>query len=166
MKKMIRQLLLASFLMMATSLSLGGEKSNLHWMSFDEAVGEAKKTDKKILIDVYTDWCGWCKRMDSQTYSNKDVESYLSQKYVLVKLNAESSRKLHYNGAQYTEQELAGAFGISGYPSTIFLKSTSEAITVLPGFADAPQFRDILVYIAEDQYLTTKFQDYLATKHR
>ena len=148
----------------AAMLLRAEDKSKLQWCSFEKGLAEAKKTNKKMLVDVYTDWCGWCKRMDTDTYSNADIASYLQDKYVVVKLNAESSTRQSYNGKQYTEQELAGEFGVTGYPTTIFFKSDGAAITALPGYADAANFKTILSYIAEDHYLNTKFEDYARTK--
>lgn len=150
--------------MTVTGTTAAGEKSKLRWFSFEQGLTEAKKANKKVLVDVYTDWCGWCKKMDSETYSDAGIADYLQKNYVLVKLNAESRRTQAYNGKQYSEQELAGGFGVTGYPTTLFLKPTGEAITVLPGYADASQFKTVLSYIAEDHYLTTKFQDYAAGK--
>jgi thioredoxin-related protein len=147
------------------SLLFAGENSNLRWHNFNEGITEAKKTNKKVLIDVYTDWCSWCKKMDASTYSDKEVTEYLGERYVLIKLNAESEKKLSYKDKQYTERELAAAFGISGYPSTLFLKSDGEPITIYPGFADAKRFKDVLSFIAEDHYLTKKFQDYVTNKN-
>ena len=151
-------LLAAIFLVLQ---SFAGEKNTLRWKSFDDGMAESKKSGKKVMIDVYTDWCGWCKKMDKDTYSDGTVADYLNKKYVTIKLNAESSNKLQYQGKSYTEQELAAAFGISGYPSIIFLSETGEAITVYPGYADAGQFKTVLSYIGEDHYKTTKFQDYV-----
>jgi thioredoxin-related protein len=134
------------------------DKSKLQWLSFEKGLAEAKKTNKKMLVDVYTNWCGWCKRMDADTYSNSDVSSYLKEKYVVVKMNAESASK------QYTEQELAGQFGVTGYPTTLFFTSDGRAITAVPGYAPAADFKTILSYIAEDRYLDTKFEDYARSK--
>jgi len=138
-----------------------GDKSQLKWRSFNDGIAEAKQSGKKVLIDVYTSWCGWCKKMDKETYSDGSVADYLNKKYIVIRLDAESSNTLQYNGKPYTEQELAAAFGISGYPSIIFLTETGEPITVYPGYADAGQFKTILSYIADDHYKTTKFQDYV-----
>ena len=141
-----------------------GEKTQLKWKSFNEGMVEAKKSGKKVMIDVYTDWCGWCKKMDKDTYSDGAVADYIDKKYVAVKLDAESSHELQYQGKSYTEQELAAAFGVNGYPSIIFLSGAGDPITVYPGYADAGQFKAILSYIAEDHYKTTKFQDYMKDK--
>ncbi len=154
-----RSVLLA---LVAVALNLQAGEKSLKWFSFNDGLAEAKRTNRKVLVDVYTDWCGWCKRMDSQTYVSGDVAGYLQKRYVVIKLNAESDRTLTYKGQQYTERELAAAFGIEGYPSTLFLRADGEPITIYPGFADAKLFMNVLSFIAEDHYLTTKFQDYVA----
>ena len=154
-------LVLASLLVTS---SYGGEKEKLRWLTFNEGIAEAKKTGKKVMIDVYTDWCGWCKRMDKDTYADGSITDYLSKKFVAIKLNAESSTTLQYQGRAYTEQELAAAFGVSGYPSIIFLGKDGEPITVYPGYADANRFGVVLSYIAGDHYKTTKFKDYAWAK--
>jgi len=135
-------------------------ETSLKWRSFNDGIAEAKSSKKKVLIDVYTDWCVWCKRMDANTYSDAGVAEYLRKHYVLVKLDAESDKKLTYKNTVYTERELAAAFGVSGYPSTLFLKSDAEPITIYPGYADAKQFKKVLSFIAEDYYLTKKFEEY------
>ena len=161
------RILLSSALLLATlapSGSFGGGKEKLKWLSFDEGTAEAKKTGKKMMIDVYTDWCGWCKKMDKDTYSDGTITDYLNQKYVAIKINAESAGKLEYRGKSYTEQNLAAAFGVNGYPSIIFLTRDGEPITVYPGYADPSKFKVVLSYIAGDYYKTTKFQDYLENR--
>jgi len=158
-KKLLTTLLLVAFVCTGYS----GDKSSLKWMSFTEGLAQAKKTNKKVLVEVYTDWCGWCKKMDKETYANAGVAEYLSKYFVVVKLDAESSNKLMYNGEAYTEQELADAFGITGYPSIIFLKVNGDPITTYPGYADAVKFKKVISFIAEDHYLTKKFEDYIRT---
>jgi len=140
------------------------DKSKLQWYSFEKGLAEAKKTNKKVLVDVYTNWCSWCKRMDAETYSNSGVATYLKEKYVVVKLNAESAVKQTYQGKQFTEQELASQFGVTGYPTTLFFTSDGVAITAVPGYAPADDFKTVLSFIAEDHYLNTKFEDYARAK--
>lgn len=162
MRMLLHALLFAAIVI--PSNSFGGEKAKLKWVSFNEGVAEAKKTGKKLMVDVYTDWCGWCKRMDHDTYSDGTITEYLNKQYVAVKLNAESAGKIEYRGRSYTEQELAVAFGVNGYPSIIFMTRDGEPITVYPGYADPQKFKAVLTYIAEDHYKTTKFQDYVENK--
>jgi thioredoxin-related protein len=102
--------------------------------------------------------------MDANTYSDNHVSDYLLKKYVLIKLNAESQQRLTYQGKSYTERELAAAFGVTGYPTTLFLKSNGEPITSYPGYADATMFRNVISFIAEDHYLSKKFDEYCASQ--
>lgn len=154
---------LALFLTMTVTGS-AGDKTSLSWKSFNDGLTEAKKFDKKILVDVYTDWCGWCKKMDKEVYVNSDVAQYLVNSYVVIKLDAESGDQLNYADQKMSEMELAHGFGISSYPTTIFLKSNGDPITLLPGYLPPKKFIDVLKFIGEDHYLTMKFDEYLAKK--
>ena len=74
------------------------EISKVEWMSLSEVAANMQKEKRPILIDLYTDWCGWCKVMDKKTYSNKNVSAYLQQKFYSVKLNAEGTQSITWNG--------------------------------------------------------------------
>ena len=141
-----------------------GDSNSLKWRSFNAGIAEAKKSNKKILVDVYTDWCGWCKRMDKEVYSDPAVAKYLTDRFITVKLDAESNAILTYSNQSMTETDLAQGFGVSGYPTTIFLQSNGEAITLLPGYLPVEKFIDVLKFIGEDHYRTMKFDEYLTTQ--
>jgi thioredoxin-related protein len=148
----------------SSNCTAGDAKQDLEWKKFELALAEAGKTNKKVLVDVYTDWCGWCKKMDASTYADKGIASYLNRNYVVVKLNAESASKLMYRGREYTEREFASEFGVRGYPSTIFLTAKGEPITIYPGFADPVKFQKVLSFIGEDHYEKMKFEEYVRGK--
>lgn len=134
------------------------------WKGFDAGLDEAKKSGKKVLIDVYTDWCTWCKKMDANTYSDATVQEYLKKNYVLVKLNPEKDSHVTYDGKKYSAAEFSQGMGVTGYPATLFLQSDGKPITLLPGYAEADMFIHILRYINEERYTKQKFADYLAEK--
>ncbi len=136
----------------------------IQWNSFDEGMEKAKASHKKVLVDVYTEWCGWCAKMDTEVYTDPGVKDYLSTNFVIIKMNAEGNGKVHYKGQEYSPGQLAAAFGVKGYPATLFLREDSEPITLLPGYAKAPMFRLILSFIAEDQYEKKQFSEYLKEK--
>jgi len=157
-----RTILRVAALLLSSSVALaGGAEHDLQWLSFDKGLAEAQKSDKKILVDVYTDWCGWCKRMDRDVYANDKVASYLMQQYVLVKVNAESSEELHYKGKTYSEMGLAQGFKVTGYPTILFLDPNGNHITSLPGYVKADEFLGIVKFIGEDYYKTMKWEEYL-----
>ncbi|MEK7316297.1 MAG: DUF255 domain-containing protein, partial [Candidatus Eisenbacteria bacterium] len=105
-------------------VSKGGEK--VQWLSFDAAVAKAQKENKHLVVDVYTNWCGWCKVMDRQTYGNTEVADYLTENFALAKVNGESASRLMWQGRSLSEREFAKAVGVNGYPSTFFMKPNAE----------------------------------------
>ncbi len=112
------------------------------------------------MLDVYTDWCGWCKRLDKDTYGNEKVIEYLNKEYIAIKLNAESNAKINYKDKSYTETSLAQYFGVTGYPAIIFFDSDAEAINLLPGYVNAERFLPIIKYIGEDHFKSMSWEEY------
>jgi thioredoxin-related protein len=134
------------------------------WKHFDEGIALAKQQRKKVVVDVYTDWCTWCKKMDEETYANRTVIEALEEHFILIKLNAESSDPLTFNGETMTQAEFAQAAGVTGYPATLFLDEQQKPITVVPGYSPPDKFAQILRYFGQNHYKTTQFQDYLSQR--
>jgi thioredoxin-related protein len=164
MKKALLVLIIFVFAGTVSAQNLKKNETSLKWNSFDTGLDLAKKSGKKVLVDVYTDWCTWCKKMEQTTYSDKKIQEYLKKNYILVRLNPETDGDVLYEGKKYTAQEFSQGMGVNGYPATLFLKSSGEPITVLPGYSEAKMFIHVLSFIREDQYQTKKFSDYLAEK--
>ena len=129
-----------------------GEK--VQWLTFDAAVAKALKENKHVLVDVYTNWCGWCKVMDRQTYGNAEVAAYLTENFALAKVNGESAAKLNWNGKTLTEREFAKAVGVNGYPSTYFMKPNAELLGGVSGYIKSP---DMLIYA---KYLSSRYYEH------
>ena len=86
--KKIKILLLSIlYITICSSFKIISVENTLTWISFEQAVELQKKEPRKILIDIYTDWCGWCKKMDKYTYTDQSVINNLNTKYYLVKFN-------------------------------------------------------------------------------
>lgn len=120
----------------------------LKWFDFNEGYDLAKKKNKIMLVDVYTDWCGWCKVMDRDTYAKKSVIDLINKDFVAIKFNPEK-RGVTYNfeGRNYTGQELAAAISnnqLSGYPTTIFLYPKEKKMDVVGGFQNEQNFKAVL----------------------
>ena len=135
-------------------------KAELKWQPFEQGFAEAQKSDKKVILDVYTDWCGWCKKLDKDVYSDRRVVNYLNQHYVVVKLNAEDTSKISYKDKTSSKAQLAGAFGVRGYPTIIFFGSNGDPINSLPGYVDADKFLTIVKYIGEDYYKNITWENF------
>jgi thioredoxin-related protein len=132
--------------------------------NFEDALKDAKAQNKKVIVDVYTDWCGWCKKMDRDTYSNTEIKQLITDNFIYVKLDAESDAKFEYNGKTYKSSEIAALFEVSGYPTTIFLDPDGKVIEFkydryrmnnLPGYYDADDFKKVLEYMRDERYKDT-----------
>ncbi len=132
--------------------------------SFEEILQLAQKNKKKVVINVYADWCGWCKKMERETFPDGKVQDELKKNYYFYRLNGESSETIQYDGQKFTKAQFAKAFGIRGFPSTIFLNHDSKPITVVPGYIDAKTFANILKYIGDDLYTKMTFEQFLEGK--
>jgi thioredoxin-related protein len=109
-----------------------GAWAAVNWESnYDTAQLKAKKEQKLVMVDVYTDWCGWCKRLDKDTYGNKDVETKLNKNFIAVKINPEKSAQ---------NASLAKQFGTRGYPHIVFLDAAGKKLSESPGYMPADQF--------------------------
>jgi thioredoxin-related protein len=121
----------------------------LEWRSWNQGVAEAASSGRPMLVDVYTDWCGWCKRMDRDVYARADVRDYLSRRFVTVKLDAEGSQAARYEGRAFTGTTLAKRFKVTGYPTTVFLRADGGHLVNVPGYVPPERFLTLLRYVGE-----------------
>jgi thioredoxin-related protein len=140
------------------------EECEIEWMSYEEATNLSKKKKKKIFVDVYTDWCGWCKKMDATTMKDPRIVAYMNKKFYAVKLNAESSKKTFYKGTPVTERELAiKIYKANSYPSTLYLDDEENLLINLPGYRGAEELDKILHFLGENNYKSQTWEQFVAT---
>lgn len=162
----ILPLLLLGFPVM-NFLYAGNEgNKKLKWHTFSEALAKGKSENKLIVVDFYTDWCTWCKVMDEKTYGDPAVVDFASKKLVLAKVNAESNEKTTYKGKEYTFRQLSAAFGIRGFPTTIFLTPKGEFLTDVTGYITAEKFLPMLQYLEGGHYEKLTFDEFLAKREK
>jgi len=159
------------FLLILFSLSgLVVRAQEINWVTFEEAVELNKTKPKKLLIDLYTDWCGWCKKMDRDTYAHPDIIKVINEKYYAVKFNAEQREPVTVDGYTFKYvasgsrgvHELAAALANNklSYPTTVFMDEEIRIIQPLPGYLNATDMLPILTYIGDDHFKTTAWEDY------
>ena len=119
------------------------------WRGWDRGLEEARASGRPVLVDVYTDWCGWCRRMKSEVYSRAEIRDYLGEHFVAVSINAEASDPARYEGRAFTSRSLAARFGVSGYPTTVFLRPDGSHMVNVPGYVESARFLQVLRYIGE-----------------
>lgn len=119
----------------------------LKWLGWNEGYELAKKKNKIAVVDVYTDWCGWCKVMDRETFSKAEVIDLINKDFVPVKFNPEAPGTYTYNGKQYSGSQLAAVVSnnqISGYPTTLFFFPKTGEVKMEVGYKNAQAFVEIL----------------------
>ena len=79
------------------------EESSIQWITIEEAIEIAAsgENDKLFFIDVYTDWCGWCKRMDATTFVDPEVVKVMNENFYAVKFDGEASREIEFRGMKF-----------------------------------------------------------------
>ena len=124
------------------------EESNslIKWMTIQEALKKQKKQPKKIFIDIYTDWCGWCKHMSKTTFSNPQIAAYINQYYYPVRFNGETKDTIVYLGdtlvnkgtGKKSAHQLTGILTNNrpSYPTITYLDEQGRIISPVPGYMD------------------------------
>ena len=142
------------------------------WYTWEEAVELNKTNPKKIVVDVFTNWCGWCKKMDKGAFIDPAVMAYLSANFYPVKLNAEQREEIKFSEETFGfipndngrggVHSLAYALmdGRSGYPTLVYLNEKYERIMISPGFKEAPDLLKELRFAAEEFYNKTTWEKY------
>ena len=131
-----------------------------NWGKFDEGMADSTKSGKYAIVDFYTDWCGWCKKMDKEVFSQSDVSSRLSREFVTIRIDAESNNPITYKGKKTTPRIFTGMMNVQGYPTLIVFNPKGEPVTQLPGYVDAKTFMMFLDYVKKEGFRTKTFEDY------
>jgi thiol:disulfide interchange protein len=131
-------------------------KNKIIWYSMSEGFAKAKKENKMIVVDVYTDWCYWCKVMDQQTYGNAAIIKKMNKNFVAVKFNPEVNSKHLVNGETMSSDQLVGYLNkggrVPGYPMTYVWKTITDNSSIAPytGYLDTTTFNGVMnKYIQE-----------------
>jgi thioredoxin-related protein len=166
----VATLLIYSFVIRPQQQAPSGELAG--WYSWEEAVAANQKNKKKIIVDVYTDWCGWCKRMDQTTFEDPEIKAYINEYFHPVKLDAEQKEDINYDGHLFKfkpygrrgahELALQLLNGRMSYPSIVYLNEDFEVITVSPGYKTPEQIIKELKYVAEEHYTSQTWKEYSA----
>ncbi|HYV91199.1 MAG TPA: DUF255 domain-containing protein [Chitinophagales bacterium] len=145
--------------------------TGINWMSISEAEKLAKENPKKILVDVYTDWCGWCKRLDATTYKDPKIVEYINKNFYAVKFNAEAKEDITFKGSKYSYDAGRRVNGLSaimmgnstGYPTTTFLGENLDVLSNIPGYQNTEMMNNILHFFGDGAYLKMTWDQYLSS---
>ena len=168
---MVRKLIAMVAFVLAATATL--EAQEIKWMSFDEAIAAQKKKPKKIFIDVYTNWCGPCKMLANNTFTNKDLAKYMNENYYAVKFNAEGDEVLSYQGQKFENKGYDPSkantrnsihpftvyMQVPAYPTMMFLDEKAAVITSISSYMSPTQLELYLKMFANNDHQNIKSQD-------
>jgi thioredoxin-related protein len=146
------------------------EPEGIQWMSWTEAVALNRQQPKKIFVDVYTEWCGWCKKMDKTTFQDPQVIAFMNANFYAVKFDAESKTAFTYDNHEFTYLE-SGSRGIhafayallgrqQSYPSYVYMNQDESRIAISPGFKEANAMLLELQFIAGNHFEKMSFEEF------
>jgi thioredoxin-related protein len=120
----------------------------------------AESNDKKIIVDVYTDWCTYCKQLENEVYPDDRIGQVVNEYFYVVRINAESDEELVYNGRKIKMSEFAQLLGVSTYPSTVFIDKTGTTIGQQSGYMEVDVFEKLLAFVGSSAYRTMQFDEF------
>lgn len=155
------------------SMSFNSIAQQINWVTFEEALTLQKKKPKKIMMDVYTNWCGPCKMLDKNTFQNPDVAKYVNQHYYAVKFNGEGNEVVKYKNNSFSNKnykpemakgrnsvhDLTRALQVNAYPTVVFFDENADLIFPVRGYQKPQQLELYLKMFLKDTHKEMKTQD-------
>ena len=146
-------------------------KENVHWLTIEEMQVKMKIEKRPVLVDLYTNWCYWCKVMDKKTYSDPKVAAYINEHFYAVKINAESKEMIMWNEKlySYNQQNKLNDFalfvspGQIGFPTTAIFPDLSLQPAAIPGYMTIKDIEPVLNYFGQNKYNEQSFNDFAKT---
>tara|TARA_B110000438_G_C15405283_1_gene475143 strand:+ start:42 stop:593 length:552 start_codon:yes stop_codon:yes gene_type:complete len=147
-------------------------QTSINWISWQEMISIRANDSikKKVFIDMYTGWCGWCKRMDGTTFKDPNIVKYMNENYYNIKFDAESRDTINFNNHQFTNSDpsfiksnpnsrgkthwFAHSLldGLLSYPSYVILDENLSRLMIYKGFKDTENLSGILLFFSTDQH--------------
>lgn len=151
--------------------ALGQAQTQIEWLSWEEALQRNQIEKKKILVDVYTQWCTWCKKMDARTYKKDHIAKMVNENFYAVRFDAGEKKDIIFNNKIYSYvsgfgkkgyHELAKEImnGRMSYPTTVFIDEELNVIQPIPGFQGASTMKMIMAYFAGNHYMNVPWHKF------
>lgn len=135
----------------------GASATQIGWVPYDEGVAVAKKTNRHMFVDFTATWCGWCKKMEKETFSQPEVIAMLNNNFIPIKVWGDLGNSLNIDGYKITEKEFANSRGVQGYPTFVFETPARQPITSFSGYRDAATLMNYLTQVKK--YIDTVSAD-------
>jgi thioredoxin-related protein len=146
----------------------------------DKALELQKNTPKNIMIDIYTTWCGPCKMLDKNTFTNKDLITFVNANYYAVKFNAEGNESVNYKNRLFenpnydpakakrrnSAHQFSQYLGVRAYQTIVFLDDNAELIAPIPGYQTVQKIEIYLQLFKDQTYKDINSQEAFNTYYK
>jgi thioredoxin-related protein len=127
----------------------------------------AAEKRKPVVMDFYADWCGWCRKMEAEVFTDREVAAKLRDDFICIRLHTDRNYEetIKYKNHVLNKQEFAAMLGVRGLPTVVFLDREGGLITKIPGYINKSTFLPLLSYIKDECYIKKiPLQDYMDGK--
>ncbi|MEZ0367509.1 MAG: thioredoxin family protein [Candidatus Sericytochromatia bacterium] len=138
-------------------------KTAVDWQTYDNGLNQARTGKKYVLVQFFATWCGFCRKMDKEVFSDQKVLSKMHEHFVPIRVTESSENKVSYKGASVTEKQLTAMNGISGFPTLVFMDDQGKTIGKIPGYIPPEEMNGIMEFITSESY---KKMDYATYKQK
>jgi thioredoxin-related protein len=116
------------------------------WKKLDDAMDDALKSKRPVFVMVHAPWCGYCRKMDATTFRDPTIVRMLAAKFSSSRLDGESESTVRWPPRKaVTEAEIAQkVFGVSGFPTLLFLRSDRKVLARISSYLPADQMKMLL----------------------
>ncbi len=116
------------FFFIAAGQATTTQAASIRWRNdTQKAVQEARGSGKPLLIEISTDWCHYCKKMDRETFSDHAIAEHISQCFVPLKLDGDA------------DQAIVKRLGVQSFPTMVVLSPDMKIVTSIRGFRTSKQ---------------------------
>lgn len=166
----MRNILIVAICLISFSTVQAQDNAKINWLTWEEAQAKMAEEPKSMFVDMYTSWCGWCKKMDSSTFQDAKVISYLNENFYAVKFNAEQKEAITYQGFEFKfvnagrrgYHQLAHSMlnGRMGYPAFVYFNQDMERIMISPGYKKVEQIIPELEFAVSGKYKEMNLEEF------
>ncbi len=174
----MKKILIATcFLLSCHIITAQEDTPHINWITWEEAEKKMAEEPKKVLVDVYTQWCGPCKMMNKTTFQDPTVVNYVNEHYYAIKFDAEGPETVEFKGTTFKNEgydpnksgrnsthdltrAIAPVNGRIAYPTIVYMNEDFQIVTPVQGFQRTAQIMPILSFIAEEAYKDQTFEEY------
>jgi len=167
----IRLFPIALLLMIYTATTLSSQSVN--WLEVDEGAQLSVEKNKIMLIYFYTDWCGFCKRLDQITFEDSFVKAKLDSHFIPMKFNAELQDSIIFMETAYSfvQEGRRGHHGFAGvmlenrmsYPTLVYVDPSGKVLHRSPGYREPSVMLKEMEFIIDGHYLKQSWKQYKAS---